>query len=179
MTIPEKTLEYLKIEMNKSHENKKAFHENAMANLKREHAKIQIKVETMYEDRLERRITLEIYDTKVQELKQKQVEILKQMELHERADENYYIQLGRLLELASRAHELFTRSKVDQKRRLLQSLLSNLTLSGKNLSISLQEPYNLIFEHASRSLWLPVVNLFRTSRLSIDELEVPEMLEMA
>ena len=91
------------------------------------------------------------------ELKQKQVEILKQMELHERADENYYIQLGRLLELASRAYELFTRSKVDQKRRLLQSLLSNLTLSGKKLSISLQEPYNLIFEHASRQQWLPGV----------------------
>jgi hypothetical protein len=98
----------------------------------------------------------------VQELKQKQVEILKQMELHERADENYYIQLGRLLDLASRAHELFTRSKVDQKRRLLQSLLSNLTLSGKKLSITLQEPYNFIFEHASRSLWLPLVKEVRT-----------------
>lgn len=84
-----------------------------------------------------RKITLETYDTKVKELKQRQVDILKKMEEHERADENYYIQMGRLLELASRAHELFTRSKVDQKRRLLQSLLSNLTLSGKNLSTSL------------------------------------------
>ncbi len=155
MTIPEKTLEYLKVELNKSHENKKQFHENAMVNLRTEQAKMQRRLELMYEDRLEGRITPEIYDTKVQELKQKQVEILKQMELHERADENYYIQLGRLLDLASRAHELFTRSKVDQKRRLLQSLLSNLTLSGKKLSISLQEPYNLIFEHASRSQWLP------------------------
>ena len=78
------------------------------------------------------------------------------MKRHEQADKNYYIQMGRLLELASRAHELFTRSKVDQKIRLLQSLLSNLTLSGKKLSISLQEPYNLIFEHASRSQWLPI-----------------------
>lgn len=162
MTIPQKTLEYLKIEMNKSHENKKLFHENAMANLKREHAKIQTKVETMYEDRLEGRITPETYDTKVQEMKQKQVDILKQMEVHERADKNYYIQLGRLLELASRAHELFVRSKLDKKRRLLQSLLSNLTLSGKKLSISWQEPYNLIFEHASRSQWLPLVKEVRT-----------------
>ena len=162
MTIPEKALDYLKTELNKSHEDKKYFHENAMANLKTEHAKIQRRVELMYEDRLEGRITPEIYDTKVQELKQRQVEILKQMELHERADENYYIQLGRLLELASRAHELFTRSKVGQKRRLLQSLLSNLTLSGKKLSISLQEPYNLIFEHASRSQWLPVAYETRT-----------------
>ena len=155
MTIPEKYLDYLKIELNKSHEDKKHFHENAMTNLRSEQEKMQRRIEVMYEDRLEGRITPEIYDTKVQELKQKQVEILKQMELHERADENYYIQLGRLLELASRAHELFTRSKVGQKRRLLQSLLSNLTLSGKKLSIFLQEPYNLIFEHANRSQWLP------------------------
>lgn len=155
MTIPQKTLEYLKIEMNKSHENKKAFHENAMANLRREHAKIQTKVETMYEDRLEGRITPETYDTKVQEMKEKQVQIIKEMEQHERADKNYYIQLGRLLELASRSHELFVRSKLDKKRRLLQSLLSNLTLSGKKLSISWQEPYNVIFEHARRSQWLP------------------------
>lgn len=155
MTIPQKTLEYLKIEMNKSHESKKLFHENAMANLRTEQTKVQRRVESMYEDKLDGRITADFYDTKVQELKQKQVDILKQMELHERADENYYIQLGRLLDLASRAHELFTRSKLDKKRRLLQSLLSNLTLSGKKLSISLQEPFNLIFEHTKRSQWLP------------------------
>lgn len=155
MTIPEKTLEYLNIEMNKSHEDKKAFHDNAMTNLKAEHSKIQSRIEVLYEDRLDRRITPEIYDTKVQELKQKQVDILDEMKRHEQADKNYYIQMGRLLELASRAHELFTRSKVDQKRRLLQSLLSNLTLSGKKLSISLQEPYNLIFDCATRSQWLP------------------------
>jgi DNA invertase Pin-like site-specific DNA recombinase len=61
MTIPEKTLEYLKIEMNKSHEDKKAFHENAMANLRTEQAKMQRRLELMYEDRLEGRITPEIY----------------------------------------------------------------------------------------------------------------------
>lgn len=162
MTIPEKTLEYLTTEMNKSHEDKKAFHNNAVANLKAEHSKIQSRIEVLYEDRLDRRITPEIYDTKVQELKQKQVDILDQMKRHEQADKNYYIQMGRLLELASRAHELFTRSKVDQKRRLLQSLVSNLTLNGKKLSISLQEPYDLIFEHVSRSQWLPLVKDVRT-----------------
>ena len=119
-------------------------------------------------------ITPEIYDTKVQELKQKQVDILEEMKRHEQADKNYYIQMGRLLELASRAHELFTRSKVGQKRRLLQSLLSNLTLSGKKLSISLQEPYNLIFEHASRSQWLPLVDLFMTRKAGSEGIVVPE-----
>ncbi|MBI3308893.1 MAG: hypothetical protein HYZ79_05930 [Candidatus Melainabacteria bacterium] len=46
-------------------------------------------------------------------MKQKQVDILDEMKRYEGADKNYYIQLGRLLDLASRAHELFTRSKVD------------------------------------------------------------------
>lgn len=156
MFILEKALTYIKDELNKSHEDKKVFHESAMANLKAEHERIQRKVERLYDDRLDGRILTGEYDERVKVFKDKQIEILKQMELHDKADKSYYIQLGKVVELASRACELFRGSKLEKKRRLLEYLVSDLTLNGKKLQINYQKPFDSILHFASRSQYLPL-----------------------
>lgn len=62
--MPDKVLAWLIDNLKKSHEDEKEFHGNVMNNLKREYSKTQTKLETLYEDRLERRITTEFYDKK-------------------------------------------------------------------------------------------------------------------
>ena len=135
-----------------------------MSDLRNKQNRIQGQVEIAYEDRLEGRISAETYDKKVKELKDKQIELVQQMERHEKADKNYYINAGRLLELASRAHELFRGSKLEQKRRLLEFFVLNLRLNGKELKITYQKPFDMIFEHASRSDWYPQPDLNRCYR---------------
>ena len=70
--------------------------------------------------------------------------------------------LNLYLKMTIRAHEIFRGSQVEEQQEFLKFILENLTLSGKKLSISWQEPYNLIFEHASCSQWLPVAYETRT-----------------
>ena len=50
--------------------------------------------------------------------------------LHE-AEDNYYITVKYLLELAKRAYEIFVSSEVEQKRQLVKLTLQNLRLEGK------------------------------------------------
>lgn len=87
---------------------------------------------------------------------------------------NWMMNLNLYLKMISRANEIFRSSQVEEKQEFLKFILEDLTLNGKKLSISLQEPYNLIFEHASRSQWLPLVDLFRTRKAGSEGIVVPE-----
>jgi hypothetical protein len=66
--------------------------------------------------------------------------------------------------LASRAAELFARSKVEQKRELIAFVFSNLQLRGKKLEFSMRSPFDLMVDRADYSSWLAFLNTVRTQR---------------
>jgi hypothetical protein len=65
------------------------------------------------------RITGEEYDRKAHELKDRQAEITLRIEQHQKGEGDYRTTLETLISVASRAAELFERSKTEQKRELL------------------------------------------------------------
>jgi len=69
-----------------------------------------------------------------------------------------------LISVASRAAELFERSKTEQKRELLAFVFSNLRLRGKKLEFSLRSPFDLMVNRADHSSWLAFLNTVRTER---------------
>lgn len=77
------------------------------------------------------------------------------MEQHSNADENYYVEASRLLELAHRAYELFEISEATQKRELLSFLLQNCKMDGKKLIPSLKMPFDQILLANKTQNWLP------------------------
>jgi hypothetical protein len=56
--------------------------------------------------------------------------------------------------LASRAAEIFARSKVEQKRQLIAFVFSNLQMRGKKLEFSMRSPFDLMVNRASYASWL-------------------------
>jgi hypothetical protein len=70
--------------------------------------------------------------------------------------------LESLISLASRAAELFERSKTEQKRQLLAFVFSNLWLRGKKLEYSMRSPFNLMVNRSGYSSWLAFLNTVRT-----------------
>jgi hypothetical protein len=72
--------------------------------------------------------------------------------------------LETLISVASRAAELFERSKTEQKRELLAFVFSNLRLRGKKLEFSLRSPFDLMVNRADHSSWLAFLNTVRTER---------------
>ena len=76
------------------------------------------------------------------------------METLEQANKEYYITTIYLLNLASRAGDLFERSNVEEKRDLLKFILWNCTLDGETLHYDLKKPLSTIFDLADRSRWL-------------------------
>jgi hypothetical protein len=59
-----------------------------------------------------------------------------------------------LISVASRAGDLFERSKIEQKRELLAFVFSNLCLKGKKLEFSLRSPFDLMTNRTNHTSWL-------------------------
>jgi hypothetical protein len=51
------------------------------------------------------------------------------------AEDNYYITVKYLLELANRAYDLFKSSEVEERRQLIKLVLSNLRVEDKKIDL--------------------------------------------
>jgi hypothetical protein len=60
------------------------------------------------------------------------------------------------------AYELFESSKIEQKRKLINYVFSNLELEGVTLRYSLRKPFDLMVDCSTRSEWLGLLNTLRT-----------------
>src|SRR5262249_29652063 len=117
---------------------------------------------TLLDLRLDKSITQNEYDKKARELKERQTEIALRIEQHQNGEGDFRTTLESLISLASRAAELFERSKPEQKRQLVAFVFSNLWLRGKKLEFSLRSPFDLMVNRASYSSWLAFLNTVRT-----------------
>jgi len=99
-----------------------------------------------------RGITTQDYDKKAREFKQQQTEIGLRIEQHQKGDDDYRITLESLISLASRAVELFERSKAEEKEPAAQ---------GKKLEFSLRSPFDLMVKRHDYSSWLAFLNTVR------------------
>lgn len=102
-----------------------------------------------------RRITTDEYDDLVIKEKQLQKDLNLQMSDHTDADESFLINVSYLLDLSNRAAELFEVSEVQQKRQLLNFLLSNCKLEGEKLLFDLKQPFDALYNASKTQSWLP------------------------
>ena len=101
----------------------------------------------MYDDKLDGLIDEKLYLEKIKAYKSRQLEILEEMKRHEVADEHYYITANTVLNLASRAREIFESSEVSEKRQLLHLMFQNLQLRDVNLSVQVTEPFKTMVDY--------------------------------
>jgi len=126
--------------------DEKEFREEATRRLQAEYARLQRRLDSAYEDRLDSRIDVATYDRKAAEWRVEQDRIQRSIDQHRSADRAYVETGVRLLELASRAHELFVKQIPAEKRRLLNFLVSNSTWGDGKLSVTFRQPFDLLMD---------------------------------
>jgi len=155
MTIPDKVLTDLKQRLEKSHADETSFYEE---NLKRIHAEIEKnkrRMEILYQDRMDERITHVEYDTIFIGFKRREQDFLDELSSHSKADQSFLITVSYLLDVASRAYDLFTSSQPARKNQFLKFLFANLILKDAKLVWKLKKPFDSILECGVRQRWLP------------------------
>ncbi len=105
-------------------------------------------------------------------MKEKQYILNDKLKSLTEADENYSMTLISLLNICSKAPELFASSKVEQKRQLINFLLSNLKLKGKTLEFVLKKPFVVVVDlqnFENRSVCLAIAYEVRTRIIALKE----------
>ena len=71
---------------------------------------------------------------------------MQEITLHQASDQGYLDEGVRLLELAQSSQRLFAKQEPNEKRRLLNFVLSNSTWKRGELSITFRQPFDLLAE---------------------------------
>jgi site-specific DNA recombinase len=98
-------------------------------------------------------ISKEEYETKRQQLTQRREDIIKEISGHDKADDSFAKMLVSLVELASNALETFRGSNLEQKRKLINLVFSNLTLKGEKLDYHLRSPFDMFVKLPKNPEW--------------------------
>ena len=146
----EKIMELLKDQ----HNNVVMFYQNAIKQKTAEHKKLQRKIDTLYDDRLDGRITVDEYDKYVVKAKAEMDKLDAELVDLNKGNTSFIVTAEYLLELASRSKELFESSQPAQKNKILRALLANLNLNQKKLQLNLLQPFHGLVLNQKSSSWL-------------------------
>jgi hypothetical protein len=119
----------------------------------------------MYTDRLDGRITTDEYDKMALEYHKERQGLLIQHEEHSSADKNFYITANKVLDLSQKSWDLFQISEPKEKTQLLNFILQNFSLRGKNLLFEVKTPFNGIVGYAKTGNWLGKWHTYGTTNL--------------
>ena len=156
-SIPEHVHQELVEELRKTSETEIEYHKRQISRIQTEYNRTQQRIESLLDLRLDQSITPELYDKKLNELKDTQYRLNIEMEEHTKADHEYHIQVSTVISLSKRMGEIFESSEPEEKRSLLAFLLQNPTVTGKKLNFTLRNPFGLVLELAQSPSWYTLV----------------------
>ena len=152
--IPEDTYQEVSTVLRQTHEDKKRYREQTLSSIESEITKFQSRIDRVYEDYLDDKITEELYQRKSDEYRANQKKLQRQRDNIELVDDEYFGTVFHLLNLAKSAPKLFQKANIEQKRSLLQIVLSNFSLDGDQLRWKLKEPFETMVLCSENSSWL-------------------------
>lgn len=154
LKLPEEAVERLKSELKAIHESKSVYHKESVARIQKELNTITARYEKMYIDKIDGSITTDNYDKLLKQFKERENDLILQLEDHTKGNQGFYITANTILNLTNRAFEIFESSEPEEKTQLLKFILQNLELKGKKLVYELKNPFQGIAEYQKTGNWL-------------------------
>lgn len=152
--IPQEVQDRLVTELRKLNDHEAVYHEHQIQRIRTEYDRLQKRVQSLLDLRLDMSITQEDYDNKLKELKAEQYRLNGELESYTQADHQYHTHVGTVLDLSRRMGQIFESSEPSEKRAILHYLLQNPTVNEKTLGFTLRSPFNYVLELASSPNWL-------------------------
>lgn len=149
--------------------------ETQRALIRQEIGRIKSRIEQAYRDKLDGKIEEEFW---VKHNRQWNSDQARQEQALTRLDQSgadtYLPSVRQLLELSKRIDTLYFSATTQEKRELLDSVYSNLSLVGKRVDYTYKKPFDLLAEGLRSSNWLAVVADYRTWLRAGSSFKVPK-----
>jgi len=108
-------------------------------------------------------ITKSEYDKYYLQTRNKIADTDARLKLLQDTEDNYYLTVDHVLNLANRAKNIFESSEMEEKHQLIKMTLQNLRLNGSLVQYDYLNPFDEIVKYADRSAWLHTVDDVRTN----------------
>ena len=152
LVIPQPVLEWLGGTVLESDRTEQAAREHAIKRLQAQHNQIESRIETMYMDKLDGRITQEFFDRNSAAKRDDQQSILRKIQTIRTAVSTPIDPAVDMLRLTSRASELFLEQPATEQRRFLGTVVEKATWQDGALQTSLFEPFEILRRSNSESI---------------------------
>ena len=164
MRIPKHILLDIQDELRKSSEKEYDHQTKERSQLKKQLESVCEKIKRARDLLLELSLTKEDYDEIKIDLEVERHNIEVKLQSLSTADNSFNDTLGTIFELASKSHELFKSSDIEEKRRIITILFPNLKMEGKTLVFSLRKPFDKFVDCQERPEWLGWLDSNQRSR---------------
>ena len=134
ITIDPSIRDWLIKALKESHQDEAAFHREALNHLQTELKKVKNRLDQLYIDKLDGKVSEDFWLEKSQAWEPDQLRLVSQIRAHQLADHRYYDDGFKILELASKAHELYSKQPPEQKNNFLKISTFELHSARRNLA---------------------------------------------
>jgi hypothetical protein len=129
-------------------------HDAAVARLQAEHDRLAQRLRTMYVDKIDGRLDPITYEDISRDWRKQQDRCLREIASHQAAERSYMDEGVALLGMAKDLQRAFDKRPMNEKRRLLNFVLSNSIWKSGDLVAHFRKPFDLIAEMSAADLYV-------------------------
>lgn len=143
VSLAQKHIDYIKKGLRESLKDKQEFTEEMRTNLQAEASRIRHRIDKITDEYYDDKVTNEFYNEKRIKWTHDLDEVMIKLEALHNTEKKFYEEGVRIIETLKNAYWLYQRQSNSEKRKMLDYLLSNVTLEGEKVSYD----YNLPFSY--------------------------------
>lgn len=148
--LPKEILDWLTEELRATRQEKDHEHDEAINRLQSEHDRLQARLDTMYVDKLDGKITQDFYEQKVGEWRGEQARLQHRItDLRSNDDAADAERTIDLLQLASQAADQYASQPPSEQRALLRTVIETASWKHGALTIAYNDPFGALSNSAS------------------------------
>jgi len=137
-------MEWIHKALRDSHQDEIVYHKSALDELNKRYDLILQRLDRLYDDKLDGKITEVFYQRKAKQYSEEKEEISSAIQRHSNANIKYY-ELGiNLYELSQRSKEIYLKASQEERRQLLNLVLNKLQLNNGKLNYIFSKPFELL-----------------------------------
>ena len=144
LEVDAEVLEMLKKALRSSRVDQKQEHSGVIRDLRAEYDRLEARIDAAYEDKLDGKVSDELFRRKSDEYHEAQIRCLVEIEYCQNSRQSYMEDGVRLLEFAANARQEFEKQDLLGKRGLLKLVLSNSEFDNGKVSATFRKPFTTL-----------------------------------
>lgn len=142
----EKLIGWIREALKQGHKEEAEYHTSALNELNKQQTQVQIRLDNLYDDKVDGKITKDFYERKFKKYTEEKETILTSIKKHSDAS-NKYFELGvNIYDLSQQAPELYKKADLEEKQQLMRLVFEGLYLKGEKINYSYAKPFDMLAE---------------------------------